>query len=256
MTRLAADHLGLDLGRRRALAAVSLAAEGGEFVGLVGPNGAGKSTLLRALCGLVKPAEGRVLLNGEDVRTLSPREQALARAYLPQAREIAFDLSVEAAVALGRFAYGSPKRLGAADRAAVEKALAATGLSGFESRRAHALSGGEAARLHLARALAAETPILLADEPTASLDPSHRIAILDILKGKAAAGGLVIAALHELDLARRYCSRLIVMEKGRIVADGPPERALGPERLSAVFGVEEDARGYRLFSAAGRTRDA
>lgn len=246
MTRLVADAVAVARAGRRILERTSFQASGGEFIGLVGPNGAGKSTLLRALCGLEALESGAVSLAGADVRRTDPAALARLRAYLPQQRELAWNRSVAAVVALGRFAYGSSVRLSDADSEAVSRALAATGMLALRDRDAFTLSGGEAARMHLARALAAETPALFADEPTSSLDPRHQVAIMDVLSAKAAGGGLVIAALHDLDLALRCCTRIIAMNEGRIVADGPAAQALDEARLAEVFGVVRDARGYRL----------
>ena len=243
---LAAEGLKVARAGRTVLHEMRLSAHCGEFIGVIGPNGAGKSTLLRALAGLERPAMRAILLDGAPISALSPLALARRRAYLPQQREIAWSMTVTAVAALGRFAYGSPSRLGPADRAAVERALVATGLADLCERNAHELSGGETARLHLARALAAETPILLADEPTAALDPRHQLEIMEILKAKSAGGGLIVAALHDLDLARRYCTRLLVMDAGRILADAEPEEALDAARLDGVFGVVAEARGYRL----------
>lgn len=246
MSLLVGEAVAVVKGGRSVVADANFSAAAGEFIGLVGPNGAGKSTLLRTLCGLEKPASGRVLLDGTDIATIAPRNLARRRAYLPQHRELAWNRSVEAVVSLGRFAYGSSSRVSEADAAAVARALAATDIAAFRNRDAHTLSGGEAARMHLARALAAETPILLADEPTASLDPRHQLAIMNILSARAAAGALVVAALHDLDLAARACTRIVVMNDGRIVADGAPAEALAADRLRSVFGVERRDGGYAL----------
>lgn len=237
MIRLAAD--GVAIRRRGALLieGVTLSAESGACIGLVGPNGAGKTTLLRALAGLDDTIEGRVTVDGRDIRTLGPRERARKIAYLPQVRDVAWAIKGEAVVALGRFAYGAPSRLQFEDRAAVDRALAATDASAFRARTMPTLSGGEQARIHLARALSAETPILLADEPTAALDPKHQQAIMTALRAKADAGGLVIAALHDLRLARRHCTRLVIMNGGRVATDGPAESALAPAVVEDIFGV-------------------
>ncbi|MFN3961060.1 MAG: ABC transporter ATP-binding protein [Parvularculaceae bacterium] len=217
--------------------AASLAATSGEFIGLVGPNGAGKTTLLRALAGLEAPAAGHVAIDGADMRAMSPRERARKLSYLPQAREVAWSITAEAVVALGRFAYGTPARLGPEDRAAADRAFASTDAGAFRTRTMSTLSGGEQARIHLARALAAEAPILLADEPTAALDPKHARAIMQALRAKADGGGIVFAALHDLRLARRWCSRIIVMNEGDLVADDDAERAMTPAIMETVFGA-------------------
>ncbi|HNR77081.1 MAG TPA: ABC transporter ATP-binding protein [Parvularculaceae bacterium] len=224
---------------------VNFTAGAGEFIGVVGPNGAGKSTLLRALAGVIS-SDGAVTLGGAPVNLMTPRERARKIAYLPQSREIHWAMTAEAVVSLGRFAYGAPHRLAAVDAAAVEAALAAADCGSFRDRDASTLSGGELARIHLARALAAETPIIIADEPTAALDLKHAIAIVDLLNRKAAAGGLAIVALHDLDLARRFCTRIIVLNAGELVADAAPEAALTDQVAREVFEVARDARGWRL----------
>lgn len=238
MIRLEAQALTV---RRRGAAlieGVSFSAESGALIGLIGPNGAGKTTLLRALGGLDPAAEGPVTIDNADIRSLDHRARARKIAYLPQAREVAWAITGEAVASLGRFAYGAPQRLGDADRAVVTRALQATDAEAFRIRTMPTLSGGEQARIHLARALAAETPILLADEPTAALDPKHQQAIMHALRGKSESGGLVIAALHDLRLAQRFCTRIIVMNGGRIVADGGAGSILSPSLLGDVFGVD------------------
>lgn len=251
MTTIEVEKLTVRRGDRALLRSVDFTARAGEFIGVVGPNGAGKSTLLRALAGLEGATEGRVSLNGAPVAGLKPIERARALAYLPQSRDVHWAVTAEAVVSLGRFAYGAPHRLGPADRAAVEAALAATDSTSFRSRVASTLSGGELARVHLARAFAAGAPALIADEPTAALDLRHALSIIALLRAKADAGGLVIAALHDLDLARRFCTRLIVINDGAVAADGAPSKALSEDVLRRVFGVAIDAAtsDYTLAAA-------
>jgi len=253
MIDLKVDSLTVTRGERALLRGVSFAAGAGAFIGVLGPNGAGKSTLLRALAGLEKPGAGEVNLDGFPVEKMPPRLRARALAYLPQSRDIHWAVTAEAVVSLGRFSYGAPHRLGPADRAAVEAAIAAADCGSFRSRVASTLSGGELARIHLARALAAGTKLLIADEPTAALDLRHALSIIALLRGKAEEGGLVIAALHDLDLARRYCTRAIIVNDGAIVADGAPEEALSEEIVRQVFGVALDRAGghYRLAAGDG-----
>lgn len=255
---IAVENLTIARGPARILTGASLAAGAGEFIGVVGPNGAGKSTLLRAVAGLEKPTSGECRIAGAPVSSLSHRERARRIAYLPQLREVYWGVAADAIVALGRYAYGAPSCLAPADRAAVERAIIAADIEAFRTRIVTNLSGGEQARVHLARALAAEAPVLLADEPTAALDPGHQLAIMDILAARARNGGLVIAALHDLDLAARFSTRIIVVSNGRIVADGPPPQALAKENVETVFGVkatrladESGASGY-VFSPLGR----
>jgi iron complex transport system ATP-binding protein len=217
--------------------AVSLRLGAGELVGLLGPNGAGKTTLMRAILGLV-PAEGAIALGDAPLAALASRRRAHRVAYLPQEREIAWPLAVEALVALGRHPHRSRGAgLSSADRAAVETALARTDASHLRHRPATELSGGERARVLVARALAQDAPLLLADEPTAGLDPAHAIGLMETFAGLAAEGHGVLISLHDLALAARHCHRIVLMEAGRIVADGPPEAVLSPERLAATYGV-------------------
>jgi iron complex transport system ATP-binding protein len=215
---------------------ISFDAARGAFIGLVGANGAGKTTLLRALAGIAAPTSGEVHLDGAQITQLSMQQRARALAYLPQLREVHWNMTVEAVVALGRFAYGDPLALSDDDRRAVEEALMKTGVDALRVRRASALSGGEQARMHLARALAGETPVLLADEPTASLDPKHQLAVMRLLREKAQSG-LVIAALHDLRLAAKFCTRIIILHDGGVLADGAPENVLTDENLQRAFDV-------------------
>lgn len=241
--QFAIDAVRLERGGVFVVDGVSLKAGPGEFIGVVGPNGAGKSSLLRMAAGLLAPTEGAVKLDGADPLVIPAGERARRLAYLPQARPLYAAIDVEAVVALGRFAYGSSLTLDAAGRAAVERALAATDIVHLRKRAAPSLSGGELARVHLARALAAETPILIADEPVAALDPRHQLAILRLLRAKAESGGLVFAALHEIALARHFCTRIICLKAGRVTADGPPDRALSD--ASALFDLDpEDGRAF------------
>lgn len=244
---IAAANLTVTRADKRLLSNASFAAEGGEFIAIVGPNGAGKSTLLRALAGIEKAASGDCLIEGAPVASLPHRERARRLAFLPQLREVYWGVTAEAIVALGRYAYGAPHRLDAADRAAVERAIDAADIGDLRARIVTTLSGGEQARVHLARALAAETPVLIADEPTAALDPKHQLAVMEILAARKAQGGLVLAALHDLDLAARFCTRVVVLSNGRIVADGAPEEVLSEEILEPVF----DVRTRRLADASG-----
>ncbi|AWC21192.1 Hemin import ATP-binding protein HmuV [Aminobacter sp. MSH1] len=232
------QNLKASLGRRPVLHGVSFSVMPGEFIGLIGPNGAGKSTLLRALLGLI-PAEGAVALGTLDATHASARERALHMAYVAQEREIAWAVPVEMLVSLGR----SPHRPGfsaltAADRAAIERAMRRMEVDAFRERAATELSGGEKARVLIARALAQETPLLLADEPTAGLDPSHQIALMRLFAELAASERSVVASLHDLGLAARWCTRLLLIDGGRIVADGPPADVLTAQTLRAVYGVE------------------
>ncbi|WP_096785235.1 ABC transporter ATP-binding protein [Rhodobacter sp. CZR27] len=209
---------------------VTLRVEPGEFVGLIGPNGAGKTTLLRAAIGLL-PHSGQ-----SSLAALPPRDRARAAAFLPQAREIAWPVDVETLVTLGRVPHLG-RRPGPRDHEAVAHALARMGLAGYRARIATALSGGEQARVLIARALAQETPLLLADEPVAGLDPESQIRAMQVFADLAAEGRAVVASIHDLGLAARHCTRLALMARGRLVAQGAPSEVLTAELLSEVFGV-------------------
>lgn len=222
----------------------------GEFIGLLGPNGAGKSTLLRSAVGLMA-ANGQRLVNGAAIETVAPLERAKILSYLPQARPIFWSLPVRNIVALGRFAYGAADIL---DHPAVDNAMRETGIARLANRPASELSGGELARVHLARALAAQAPLVLADEPIAALDPAHQFSTLTLLRRKADEGCAVIAALHDLSLAARYCTRLIIMNDGVIAADGPPS-ILDEESAAKIFQIQlrqvDSGTGFSLSPLAG-----
>lgn len=247
MNLLETHDLSVTRGTRPVLRAISLCVATGECVGLLGPNGAGKTTFLRAALGLV-PASG-----ASSLTELPHAERARAAAFLPQGREITWPMPVEAVVALGRTAHPSAAR--ATDHAAIERALARMDLNALRQRPATRLSGGEQARVLIARALAQETPLLLADEPTAGLDPAAQIAVMEIFAELAAAGGAVVAALHDLGLAARHCTRLVLLHEGRIAADGPPSEVLTPDTLARVFGIRarlEDTPDGLIFQPLGR----
>ena len=224
------------LGGKRIVSDVSLSVGEGEFVAVVGPNGAGKTTLLRAIAGLVL-AEGRIDVRGNPLPQLSLGERARRIAYLPQGHVFHWPLAVADIIALGRLPQGAGADLSEVDRVAVARAASETGVTGFLDRPVTTLSGGERARVALARVLATEAPVILADEPTASLDPRYQLAVVDILGRHARAGGAVVAVLHDLGLAARSADRVVVMADGGIVADGPPRAVLTEALLADVFGV-------------------
>jgi iron complex transport system ATP-binding protein len=208
---------------------VTLTISAGEFIGLIGPNGAGKTSLMRGALGLM-PSGGV-----SSLAELPAKTRARHAAWLPQDRQVAWPVSVETLVALGRMPHGAVP--GPADHRAVTDALARMGLEGFRTRKATELSGGEQARVLIARALAQETPLLMADEPAAGLDPANQIATMEVFAGLAAQGRSVMASLHDLGLAARHCTRLVVLHRGRIAADGPPAQVLTPALLAEVFQI-------------------
>ena len=236
MSLLSLEELTVTRGDRRVLDGVTLSVGQGEFVGLLGPNGAGKTTLLRAALGLL-PHGGRSSLSA-----LPLAGRARQAAFLPQSREIAWPVSVETVVALGRAPHGA-----AGNDAAVTRALDRMDLAAFRHRPATDLSGGEQARVLIARALAQETPLLLADEPVAGLDPAAQLRTMQVFASLAAEGRAVIASIHDLGLAALHCTRLVLLHEGRIAADGPARDVLTDDLLSHVFGV----RGFHADTPDG-----
>ena len=237
MVNIVADRVSVALGGRNVVREVSATLQPGRLVGVLGPNGAGKSTLVRALLGLI-PHDGIVTIDGTPLSAMSRAAIAQAVAYLPQGQVLHWPLTVARLVALGRLPHLAPfSRLAAADHAAIDHAMARAGVESLADRLATELSGGERARVLLARALAVEAPALIVDEPLASLDPSHQIEGMELLRAEADAGGLVVAVLHDLTLAARFCHRVLVMADGALVADGAPRAVLTPELLAQVYGI-------------------
>jgi len=225
-------------GGHRVLDSVDLAVPGGTLLALVGPNGAGKTTLLRAVAGL-QPADGRIALLGADAAGLSRAERARRVAYLAQTRAVAWPIRARELVALGRLPHGGRiDALGDGDRRAVEDALRLTDVAAFAERPLDTLSGGERARVLLARALAQETPVLLVDEPAQALDPQHQLRIMEVLAARARAGTTVVAVLHDLALALRFADLVAVLDQGRAVAAGAPDTVLSEALIARVFGIE------------------
>ena len=258
MVSIAIDALDVRLGGRPVLHGISARLEAGRLIGVIGPNGAGKSTLARAVLGLVTPAAGHVLIDDLPVESLARADLARRIAYLPQGQQIGWPLTVARLVALGRLPHLAPfSRLADDDRMAIDRAMMRADVKMLAARTAIELSGGERARALLARALAVEAAALIADEPLASLDPSHQIDVMSLLAEEAGRGRLVVAVLHELTMAARFCDRLLLLSEGRLVADGPPDEVLTAERLAGVYGVSAwrgDAAGHRLIVPLDRLR--
>jgi iron complex transport system ATP-binding protein len=239
---LEAGGLTLKRGRREILAGLDLSLRAGEVTALVGPNGAGKSTLLAGLCGLLPPIAGAVRLDGQDLSALPPMARARRIGFLPQMPEIAWPLEVRILVGLGRTPHIGARGLSAADARIIDAALEEAGAADLAERDASTLSGGERARVMIARVLAGEPDWLLADEPLAGLDPGCQIDAAETLVRRARAGCGVVLTLHDLTLAARIADRVLVLAEGRLLADGPPEVALVPDVLARAFAVRTALR--------------
>lgn len=220
------------------LRGVSAAAETGALTGLIGPNGSGKSTLLNTLAGLLAPTSGRATLDGRPLADYPAQERAKRIGYMEQSPTAHWPVTVERLAALGR----TPHRAAFAgetdaDRAAVAAALVRADVAALRDRRADALSGGERARVMLARVLAGEPSTLLADEPAAGLDPYHQLQVMELLRDLAREGRAVMVVLHDLTLAMRFCDRLILLDRGRVAAQGDPAAVLADPAAERVFAV-------------------
>jgi iron complex transport system ATP-binding protein len=231
MSLLRLSDLCVSLRGRDVFRDVSLSIGAGELVGLIGPNGAGKTTLMRAALGLL-PFEGESTL-----AALSQDARARQVTWMPQLREIAWPVSVEDVVMLGRMPHMTTRTPTDADRQRTEEALARMDLLDMRHRAATRLSGGEQARVLIARALAQDTPLLMADEPVAGLDPAHQISTMQTFAALAQGGKSVLVSLHDLGLAARHCTRIVMLDEGGLVADGPPAEVLTPERIAQVFHI-------------------
>jgi ABC-type cobalamin/Fe3+-siderophores transport system ATPase subunit len=241
MPLLNAKHLSLVLGNKSVVTQADVHVNAGEFIGLIGPNGAGKSSLLRMLAGLIKPNSGQVELTTQHIPAAIEKIPAQLRArfmaYLAQHETPAWPLSVKNIVALGRSPWNSSVTVSAEDELEILKALAMTEVDSLAERPITELSGGELQRALLARVFAGNPTLIVADEPIAALDVYHQLHIMELLQAHAQQGGAVIAALHDLSLAARFCSRLILMHHGKLIAEGEPVNVLTPANLASVYGI-------------------
>ena len=232
MSLLRLRDLSVTLRGRMVFGGIDLLIRPGEVVGLIDPNGAGKTTLMRAALGLV-PFSG-----DSSLADMAPRARARHAAWMPQTHEIAWPVEVETLVALGRIPHlGVGQPIGPKDQEAVDRALNQMGLQTLRHRTATRLSGGEQTRALIARTLAQETPLVLADEPIAGLDPAHQISTMQCFQQVAAQGKSVMVSIHDLGLAVRHCTRLVLLSGGRLVADGAPTQVLTAQNLRSEFGI-------------------
>lgn len=243
---LSVDALTVRYDGRAVLDGIGLTVPEGSVTGLIGPNGVGKSTLLRAVAGLL-PHDGAVTFRGRPLPA-APRERARLVGYLPQGHSVHWPLSVRRTVELGRLPHLGPLgRLRPDDAAAVERVMDATGVAALAGRTVPSLSGGERARVMLARVLAADAPLLLADEPVGALDPGHQLRLMALLRREAAERGrAVLVVLHDLSLAARCCDRVALLTPDGRCLDGPTAEVLTPGRLDAAYGVP-----FLVTAAAG-----
>lgn len=229
------NDVSVSLGGAPILDGVSFAVPAQSFVALVGPNGAGKTTLLRTINGVLTPDSGSVVIDGNDIRSLSPRATARLVATVPQDTSISFEFSVRDVVAMGRTPHRSRFQR-ADDSDTVEQALQRVRIAHLADRPVDSVSGGERQRVLLARALAQDAPAMVFDEPTASLDINHQVRTLELVRDLVTEGATALAAIHDLDLAARFCDSIVVLSDGRVLANGAPESVLTESVIKQAFG--------------------
>lgn len=233
-------------GSRLVLDGIDLQLQSGHVTAVLGPNGAGKSTLLSCIAGLLRPEQGSVELDGTPLLSLHAMQRARRIAFLPQTPEIAWAVDVQSLIALGRIPYQGVSS-DEEDRAAIARAMEKTQVTQWADRVVTTLSGGERARVLLARVLAGESQWILADEPFTGLDPSHQFEAAELLRSVADQGGGVVLTIHDLTLAARIADRVVIINDGRIVADGAPRAALTSQILHDVYNIDaqwlDDASG-------------
>jgi iron complex transport system ATP-binding protein len=238
MMDIEAKDIAVRFGRTVVLEGVRFTLRAGEMVGLIGPNGSGKTSLLRILANLRAPDAGSVRYGGRSAADLGSGELSKRVAYLAQGGNAHWPMRVESLVALGRLPHRRPMQgPDSADRAAIERAMVACDIIPFRSRTMGEVSGGERLRILLARALAVEADVLLADEPIAALDPLHQLQVMELLHMTARQGRGVVVVLHDLALASRFCDRLVRLAGGGVLAEGQPSTVLRDEHLATAYGV-------------------
>lgn len=253
---LRVENLDYYIDTAQILSQVSLSVSKNEFVGLIGPNGSGKSTILKNIYRQYSPSAGIIYLNGQNVFKMKSKEVAQQMAVVAQENQPDFDFSVREMVMMGRY---SRKKMfeqdDQADREIAEKALAMVGMQGTEERSFLSLSGGEKQRIYLAMAFAQESELIILDEPTNHLDIGYQLYIMEIMRQFT--DKTIFTSVHDMNLAARYCDRIILLQKGKIIANGTPEEVLTEERMRAVFHVNtaiEKKNGYLNIAYLGWTK--
>jgi len=244
MSKLKVENLDYSIGEKQLLESIDLKIDEGEFVGLIGPNGCGKSTLLKNIYRVCQPDRGVIYLDNENIHSLPGKETAKRMAVMVQENNVEFDMDVLEMVLLGRYAY---KKIFAdstdIDKEAARKALLSVGMEDYEERSFLSLSGGEKQRVLIARALAQQAHLIILDEPTNHLDIGYQYQIMRILKEQHIT---VFSSIHDLNIALHYCDRIILMKDGHIIGGGVPAKALTPQMIRRLFGIEARMGKSRL----------
>ncbi len=238
MSGLEVQNISLELDDNKILENVSVSVQEDEIVGLIGPNGAGKSCLLKSILGLLNIKSGKISIDNQNIEELDLKERARKMAYAAQGAPVYWPLTTETVVGLGRVPHLNPwQKLTNNDKIAIDYAMERTDCADLRDRLVTTLSGGERARVLLARVLATGAKYILADEPVAALDPSHQLQVMNILRGLSKSGHGVLVVLHDLGHALRYCDRLILLNEGKIIGQDLPDKILSDQNLKNIFGI-------------------
>lgn len=239
MPLMSAEHISISIEGTQLLEDVSFRVEQGELIGLIGPNGAGKSTLLKTLVGLTEPTSGRILFKDQPLMDMSVGDRGRQIGYVAQGSVCHWPMSVRKVVEMGRLPYQRLfRQKNAADLAAIDAAFKTFDITHLQDRLVSTLSGGERARVMLARAHAGAPHILFADEPTADLDPGHQLQVMNVLQAQARSGTACVVVLHDLNLASRFCDRLYLLQGGHLKAAGPVSEVMTPDHMKHAYGIE------------------
>lgn len=243
MTIIASENLSLQLDKKQILKNVSFSARKGEFIGLIGPNGSGKSTWLRSVCGLLPYDQGQVMIKDKKIESYHPKEIAKMIGYVPQDTGLDFDFLVKDIVLMGRHPhvprFGLESQI---DYDIAEQAMRTTQIEHLANKYVNQLSGGQRQMVFIAKALAQQPDILILDEPTSALDINRQLQVLNLIKQLTIEGVTVITAIHDLNLAARFCSKLVLLTDGEVLALGEPETVLTADHLLKSYGVTASVR--------------